>query len=362
MYCIKNWRKPRLAAWVAAMIGACILPTQAMDDVAPACKLLKHDPGFISIIAIVQGEGKQCLTEDLVQRRLINLDDGRPTGKPSRIVDFFKTSDVDLDLRGHLVTSEPFEDATGVALNNAKPHFDNEATRALLAAAAKTGGVNIIKENMRIPHDLTVRNGTIRTPGPRGVGVYLGFYKNYGLSTNFFEPAFAPLPEDDRPMSRQARGDPITFVDPWNYQPDTRFTLDNLNIKAGGRGVIMTGAGNVLRNSTIEVDSDTAVYLYGPGSVVEGNTFIIHQNPKYPYPAARPAALKLRDADGALIRNNRFIVKGGPFGMFKGQAEVAINLLESRDVVIENNVIEGAKGLVRQDEASSMIEQGNVFK
>jgi hypothetical protein len=153
-----------------------------------------------------------------------------------------------------------------------------------------------------------------------------------------------------------------TLIDPWNYQPETRFTLDSLNIKSGGRGVIMTGANNILRNSTIEVDSDTAVYLYGPGSIVEGNTFIIHQDPKYPYPAERPAALKLRDADGAVIRNNHFIVKGGPMGLFKGQAEVAINLLESRDVTIENNVIEGAKSLVRKDEATTVIEQGNVFK
>ena len=124
----------------------------------------------------------------------------------------------------------------------------------------------------------------------------------------------------------------------------------------------MVGAGNVLRNSTIEVDSDTAVYLYGPGSVVEGNTFIIHSSKQYPYPAKLPAALKLRDADGAVIRNNRFVVKGGLFGIFSGKADVAINLIESRDVLIENNVIEGANGLVRTDAASTATERGNELK
>lgn len=224
------------------------------------------------------------------------------------------------------------------------------------------GGGRTTREAMQVPVNINVHNGMIRTPGSRGVGVYLGFYKKYGLSVNFYAPAYAPLPEDDRPMSRQARSHPITFVDPWDYKPETRFTVDSLNIKAGGRGVIMTGAKNILRNSTIEVDSDTAVYLYGPGTVVEGNTFIIHQNPKYPYPAKLPAALKLRDADGAIIRNNRFIIKGGLFGMFKGRAEVAINLLESREVTIEGNTIEGAKGLVRKDEASTFAERGNTFK
>lgn len=381
---ISDKRIPQIGAWVAFTIGLCS-PTVHADDAASSCKPVKYDRGSIAIEVLVKGEGKQCLVQDLKQRSAIDLIDGRQRGAPTRIVDFFEASNVDLDLQGHMVTSEPFNNATGVALSSDRPLFDSEATRELLAQAVKTGGVNVIKEGMRISHDLSVRNGVIRTPGPRGVGVYLGFYKGYELAVNYYSRAFARLPEDDRPMSRQVnkeipyvrdphkcvtqgcRFEPttrnvITFVDPWNYQPETRFTLDSLNIKSGGRGVIMTGAKNVLRNSTIEVDSDTAVYLYGPGSVVEGNTFIIHQAPDYPYPAALPAALKLRDADGAVIRNNRFIVKGGLFGMFKGQADVAINLLESRNVTIENNTVEGAKSLVRKDSMSTFAEQGNMLK
>ena len=111
-----------------------------------------------------------------------------------------------------------------------------------------------------------------------------------------------------------------------------------------------------MRNNIIEVESATAAYLYGPGSVIEGNTFIVHQTKGEP--AATLAILKLRDADGAVIRNNRFIVKGA----FTGKADFAINLLESKNVVIEGNTIEGAKALVRKDAASTTIERGNEIK
>ena len=58
----------------------------------------------------------------------------------------------------------------------------------------------------------------------------------------------------------------------------------------------------------------------------------------------------------AIIRNNRFLVGGGAF---KGKAEAAINLLESKNVLIENNTIEDTSLLVRKDEASTTVERGN---
>jgi hypothetical protein len=331
-------------AWLIPAIGLYAATVYAADDASPACEPVKRAHGFIAVEAVVRGGGRQCLVQDLVQRSAIDLIDGQQRGKPSIVVSFREASNVDLDLQGHLVTTEPFEDGSGIALSQSHS-LENASNRA------------------RGPHDITIRNGIVRTPGKWGVSIYLGFFKDYRLATDYGARAYAPLPEDERPMSEQAhRSMPIRFINPWNYQPETHFTIDNLNIKSGGRGVIMTGAKNVLRNSTIEVDSDTAVYLYGPDSVVEGNTIIIHQKPDYPYPSERSAALKLRDADGAIIRNNRFIVKDGPLGLFKGQAEVAINLLESHDVVIENNIIEGAKALVRKDAASTTIEHGNELK
>ncbi|MET0961638.1 MAG: right-handed parallel beta-helix repeat-containing protein, partial [Noviherbaspirillum sp.] len=73
-----------------------------------------------------------------------------------------------------------------------------------------------------------------------------------------------------------------------------------------------------------------------------------------------PAIIKLRDADGAVIRNNRFIVRASfPWGR---KAEAAINLLESKNVLIENNQLEDVKALVGKDELSTTVEQGNVLR
>ena len=110
----------------------------------------------------------------------------------------------------------------------------------------------------------------------------------------------------------------------------------------------MTGAENVLRDSVIEVDSDTAVYLYGPGTVVENNTIIVNMKPARP--ARLPAVLKLRDADGAVIRNNRLIVRGA----VPGADMAGINLLASRGVLIEGNRVEGIPHLLRKDDASTV--------
>lgn len=101
-----------------------------------------------------------------------------------------------------------------------------------------------------------------------------------------------------------------------------------------------------------------AVYLYGPRPVIEGNTFIVKLDPNDK--ATLPAILKLRDADGAIIRNNRFIVQSGPFGT--RQAEAAINLLASKNVLIENNIVQDTRQLVRKDEASTTLERGNQLK
>lgn len=69
------------------------------------------------------------------------------------------------------------------------------------------------------------------------------------------------------------------------------------------------------------------------------------------------AILKLRDADNAVIRNNRFIAKG----LFVS-CPAAINLINSRSVQIENNTVEGGDSLVRKDEVSSASDKGNALK
>lgn len=303
------------------------------------CQPVKYAGNFTSVKVLVKGEGRHCLVEDLVQRSAVDVAEGfRERGRPSVVVSFFQAKNADLDLQQHLVSTQPFKNATGISIDESEVSISRARS---------------------LPHHLGVRNGVVRTPGPLGVGIYLGFHKKFELTTDLYARAYDPLPEDQHPMSDQRpfeSGKKIGFINPWNYQPPTHFVVEGMRIESGGRGVILVGANNVLRNSVVDVDSDTAVYLYGPGAVVEGNTFIVHLDPEHP--STLPAALKLRDADGAVIRNNRFIVKSAA----AKQADFAINLLSSKNVVIESNTFENTLALVRKDGESSTAESGNSKK
>lgn len=152
---------------------------------------------------------------------------------------------------------------------------------------------------------------------------------------------------------------------PPKYQ-DAHITIDNMNIFATYRGVQLADNHNTIRNSTIEVDDNTAIYLMGQYPVIENNNIIIHSNKngdsetqkKYNI-QIKDGAIKLRDAKGGIIRNNRIIYKGG---LFSGKAPVAINLLDSKDVLIEGNTIEGFESLVRENGDTSYSDINNTIK
>jgi len=193
---------------------------------------------------------------------------------------------------------------------------------------------------------VAVRNGRIEVPGTRSpnIGIALrgeadgpGFLVG-GVRCWPAQAACADVPaaktDDGRAPQYKA----------------SNYLVEHLQIRAGWRGVQLGGGANVLRDSVIEVDSYTAAFLFGPGAIIENNTFIIHgEGERGPF----DAALKLRDAHGAVVRNNKFIFKGGWFA----KAPAAINLLDSTDVVIENNTFDGFNQQVRSNGASKYIVQ-----
>lgn len=289
------------------------------------CFPIGRDAGFFSTRATITTYGKNCLIEDFVQRHRFDFIDSRgdDLGSPKFIgvISFLSVENVDLDLQNHLVTGSPFDNTLGIGT---------------------TKGRNI-----------KVHNGLIKNPGPLSIGIALGPYKTRYQYIGNSQP-----PEDQAPMRKRKflKDNSYIYSDPWDYKPSTNFHLENLKIMSGGRGVILVGADNSLRNSTVEVDGTIAAYLYGPRTVIEGNTFIVHLERNDT--DTLPAILKLRDADGAIIRNNRFIVKTR-FGRKKAPA--AINLLESKNVTIENNTIEGAETFLRKDAESTTSERGNII-
>ena len=203
-------------------------------------------------------------------------------------------------------------------------------SRRLLAKTTDMVGITNRSGGMNV----AIRNGRIEVPGKSS--------SNIGISLRWLYTPFAVegkkcLLEDpkcqDIPASQtDAKKAP-------DYQPGG-YLIDNVNIRAGWRGVQMGGGGNVLRNSVIEVDSSTAVVLFGPGVIIENNTIIIHGKGEQ---GDFDAALKLRDGHGAVVRNNTFIYRRG---LFSG-ARTAIKLLDTSDVLIEGNTFDGFEQSVR---------------
>lgn len=223
-----------------------------------------------------------------------------------------------------LIKLECPQDAPCARLDPARRFELDLQGHTLTASAGEMAGVSNTSGGMHV----SVRNGRIVVPGksPTNIGVVLraqgtGF-KVKGAACWPTDPACADIAASAADGARAPTYEASDYV------------VDGLTVRAGWRGVQMGGANKVLRNSTIEVDSATAAFLFGPGALIENNTFIVHGK------GARSdfdGALKLRDAHGAIVRNNTFIFRGGWFG----KAPAAIHLLDSTGVVIEGNTFQG---------------------
>jgi hypothetical protein len=80
-------------------------------------------------------------------------------------------------------------------------------------------------------------------------------------------------------------------------------------------------------------------------------------------PQGMSAPIRLSLGDGSIIRNNTIIVQSDG----KNKPMAAIGLIDSRGVVIENNVIKGVDTLYRvwdevPEQKTTVIERNNRFK
>ncbi|NRR32644.1 right-handed parallel beta-helix repeat-containing protein [Oxalobacteraceae bacterium] len=222
------------------------------------------------------------------------------------------------------------------------------------SSEASANGIQV-----RGAHNVSIRNGKIKAFGSRdslGIGIENGDGKITLAVPKSMRNGLFYVRDGNIGRSEYEDAPVSEFLDrkPASYSI-TNNLIDHVTVEAGTRGVVMSGGNNVLRNSTIYVDGHTAIYLYGPGSVIENNTIII-----YGRGDATPAdaAIKLRDGKDAIVRNNRIVYRGGWFE----KAPAAINLHDSPNVVIEGNTVENFKALVRTVGDSNTIDQNNVLK
>lgn len=250
----------------------------------------------------IDRSGHYCLRQD------VWIDDPSPlawhgTGRPHVTVDIVH-DDVDLDLDGHTIHA---------------------------GAASPFVNIHASVEDLRTsppkppPQRVVIRNGRIDsvTQG----AVFSGFWTAAVLS-DLGDPlegmSVSGLPElqlaqmiqynqklNAAMFDKELRRRPASTSD---YLP-RQIRLENLKIQAhGGNGstgardgaINIQGAGTVIRNCTIETDAGTAIWIFGPKSLIENNTIIVHGTNRQ---READAPIRLIQGDGAVIRNNKFVFK-----------------------------------------------------
>lgn len=208
---------------------------------------------------------------------------------------------------------------------------------------------------------LTVRSGTLssRSDSCLRAAHLLGPY--FGSFLSDFKLVFIDAPA----ALRDYMTEPLSKIRS-NF-PATGHRLLNLTIEVGAwgihpkrrveqNGIAIQGAGTKVRDSTTS-DAHAGIYLFGPNQVIENNTIIFKGSSSVP----SGVPIKLHAADNSIIRNNTIVVEG-----WVGNPDAAVSLIDSRNVVIENNRIIGVEQLYqvwdeRPDQRSSVIERGNRF-
>ena len=284
---------------------------------AQSCQQVRKIPADSEYTGAVTSTGKYCLTIDLRQPKECDIHAMRyltRVGAPLLSI---------LCPGSHPCSQSANAEATEINLQGHK-------------LVAEIDNMRGIQDTIPSAH-LRVYDGTIVVPGNRepNVGIDLQAMarprKIYARARCKSQEAQCTVPS-----STDERVPP--------YEP-TGHVVEKVDVRAGWLGVQMVGIGNTVRDSVIEVDSRGAIALFGPGSKIENNTIIVHGKGD---PTPDDGAIVLWDANGAVIRNNRFIFKG----WFK-KAPPAIRLIDSADAQLDGNTFEGFDVQVEQVGKSS---------
>lgn len=262
----------------------------------------------------VRQEGRYCLGSNLrLQPRPTGVGIGRMPSDPSFEIVTLSADDIEINLQKHSISNNWYP--AGITLFR---YFNYEGS-------SFGRGRGFLRT--------TIREGKLSSPGDRGVALDL-------LSTEYplvRGTKIAKLPEG-------ATAD--------QHFRETNHLIESLDIRSGEAGILVEGKGNVIRNNKIIIDGDRALLSRGPKLVLENNEIEIKgaltdEGRIY----GRSLPIQLIQADGAIIRNNRirFTGSGRDF-----RPEAAFDLIESRDVLFENNEVVGIPALERRDASSTV--------
>lgn len=256
---------------------------------------------------VISKPGRYCLERDLrVEGHYSPITpEGDKLFSDDELIVLLASSDVVLDFKGHRAVSDA----------------------SLLAGVMTPRGEpsTVIPKNKPsiVPQNLTIMNGTIRV-SRHGMAVEAFGVGPQELLVNIVRDVSAKDlsykdPDIQQRMveyqNRQLAALRATILPDAGSYPIRNMRIENMRIRSQDYAVVLQGANSVIRDSVIETDSGTALWLYGPNAVVENNTIIVHclSKPMSLQGVARcnemDAPIRLMHGDGAVIRNNRFVLR-----------------------------------------------------
>lgn len=298
----------------------------------------------------LENSGRFCLTEDLnIHDRPSFFPDGR-SGLPSRAV-AITSDDITLDLGGHGIQVGDVTLGIQIRRNGSNTPVPRQPQQISI----RNGTIRVVASNAidagfsarSIPSDMGDPLENIYTEGKSKELLDTIAKTRLGLQADSLREELAKRPA--RPADYQKRNILIE-----NLHINARD--GNISSSARAGAINIQGAGTIIRNCVIETSAGTALWIFGPNAVIENNTIIVH--------GAAPlreadAPIRLHQADGAIIRNNKIVIKNNA-------NRRGISVFDTGAITVENNTF---YGLTEKDEVVkaftgtlNMVQRGSRFE
>lgn len=270
-----------------------LIGASAVAQDAGACQPIQPRQGGG---AVLTRPGLHCVTRDmLVDSHYRPFAHGSEYKNDDHIVILVAGDNMVVDLQRHTVVA-------------------NAAMRAAIDTPAKDWINYPDVHGPVLPANLTIRNGKIRVTRRAGDAWGIKILSAPGLPLDLRSDMAGPGATGGLPAAQMTelsafavgqvrRALPARARD----YPARGILVEKVAISSAGWGIGVEGAGTVIRDSTIEVDAGTALWIYGPNARIENNTIIVRGRGRV---READAPIRLHHGDGAIIRNNRIVVKG----------------------------------------------------
>lgn len=322
-----SWR------WRLGLVMAVAVMWPNLNQAMAACGTVQVENNYFELARA----GHVCMEQDIFRpgEPFAWMNGGETSAGGA--VGYLGASNVELDLRGHTIVAKRL----GVsALHDAAKRLTSDD----------------------YPVGLVIRNGKLISATASGVvlddlfgHVFLSLKSEVerfcadGRSSDYVKACVKDWHEDELGVLQRMK----------RKVPRTGHRLEKLDVSAERVAVAIKGSGNVVRQNQLKVTGcGVNIYLIGGNQVIEDNTIVVSGARCSP----ADAPIKLHGGDNSVIRNNTIIIEG------RGdKPEAAISIIDSQNVLIENNKIVGTKALYKvwdetPDQKSSVIERGNELK